>query len=262
MQFNFDLISDLHLGPHETFDWTDQATSPVCVVAGDISRDIEVTKETLEHLGKCYQAVFYIDGNNEHRYNLDMIGRSYNILEDELNNIPNVVYLHNNCVIINGVAIIGTNGWWTWDFDSQIDNEQCRLWWSDVMKTGYSATDEIHELAYNDAAYLVNSVKKLQKHRDVKRIVIVTHTVPLQDLISHDVTINDTYEFNKMGNSLMPLVFDDDTENKIDTWCFGHYHNSIDQLINGVRYVNNCMGRKEDNAWTPTYYPKRITIDY
>jgi hypothetical protein len=68
MQFNFDLISDLHLGPHETFDWTDQATSPVCVVAGDISRDIEVTKETLEHLGKCYQAVFYIDGNNEFRY--------------------------------------------------------------------------------------------------------------------------------------------------------------------------------------------------
>ena len=262
MQFNFDLISDLHLGPHDTFDWTGQATSPICVVAGDVARDIEVLKETLEHLGECYQAVFYIDGNNEHRYNLDMIGRSYNILEDELANIPNVVYLHNNCVIVNGVAIIGTNGWWTWDFDDQIDDEQCRLWYADVMKTDHSTNDEIHELAYNDASYLVKSVRKLQKHRDVKHIVIVTHTVPTKELISHDVTLSDTYEFNKMGNSLMPMVFDEDSENKIKTWCFGHYHNSIDREINGVRYINNCKGRQGDTEWAPSYYPKRITIDY
>jgi predicted phosphodiesterase len=65
-----------------------------------------------------------------------------------------------------------------------------------------------------------------------------------------------------MGNSHMSLVLDEDTENKIDTWCFGHYHNSVDRNINGVRYVNNCKGRQEDSGWTPTYYPKRISIDF
>jgi hypothetical protein len=29
-----------------------------------------------------------------------------------------------------------------------------------------------------------------------------------------------------------------------------------------VRYVNNCKGRQEDSGWTPTYYPKRISIDF
>ena len=262
MQFNFDLISDLHLGPHETFDWTGQATSSVCIVAGDISRDIETVKETLKHLGKCYQAVFYIDGNNEHRHNLNMLDISYDMLEDELVDMPNVVFLHNNCVIVDGVAIIGTNGWWTWDFDDQIDDEQSKLWWMDAMKASYSTTDDIIDLAHNDTAYLISSVKRLQKHQGVKRIVIVTHTVPTKELIDHDVELSDTYKFNKMGNSLMSLVFDEDTEGKIDTWCFGHYHNSIDRNINGVHYVNNCKGREDDAEWTPTYYPKRITINY
>jgi len=262
MQMTFDLISDLHLGPHETLDWMGRATSPICIVAGDISRDVEVVRETLEHLGKCYQAVFYIDGNNEHRYNLDVIEQSYSILEHAITDIPNVVFLQNNCVIINGVAIIGTNGWWTWDFDCNIDEQQCKLWWTDVMKTNYNTTTDIESFAFDDVAYLTNSVKKLQKHSDVKRIVVVTHTVPAMDLISHDVSITDTYEFNKMGNSHMSLVLDEDTENKIDTWCFGHYHNSVDRNINGVRYVNNCKGRQEDSEWTPAYYPKRISIDF
>ena len=262
MQFNFDLISDLHLGPHDLFDWTGQATSPVCIVAGDISRDVEVVRETLEHLGKCYQAVFYIDGNNEHRYNLDMITDSYKILDAAITDIPNVVFLQNNCVIINGVAIIGTNGWWTWDFDEYIDEEQCKLWWIDAMKTGYETTTAINSLAYNDVAYLINSVKKLQVHPDVKRIIVVTHTVPIMDLISHDTTLTNSFEFNKMGNSHMSLVLDEDTENKIDTWCFGHYHNSVDRDFGGIRYVNNCKGRHDDAEWSPTYYPKRISINF
>lgn len=262
MQINFDLISDLHLGPTETLDWTGQATSPVCIVAGDISRDVEVVRETLEHLGECYQAVFYIDGNNEHRYNLDVIEQSYSVLSDAVADIPNVVFLQNNCVIVNGVAIIGTNGWWTWDFDQNIDEQQCKLWWTDVMKTNYDTTADIEALAFDDVAYLIDSVKKLQKHSDVKRIVIVTHTVPAMDLISHDVSITDTYEFNKMGNSHMSMVLDEDTENKIDTWCFGHYHNSVDRNIDGVRYVNNCKGRQEDGEWKSTYYPKRISINF
>ena len=56
MQFTFDLISDLHLGPTDTFDWTGLATSPLCVVAGDISMDVEIVRETLEHLGKYFMS--------------------------------------------------------------------------------------------------------------------------------------------------------------------------------------------------------------
>ena len=167
-----------------------------------------------------------------------------------------------NCIIINGVAIIGSNGWWTWDFDNQIDDDQSRFWWKDKMNTNLTTTDIIHDIAINDVAYLTNCVDRLQKHPDVKHIVIVTHTVPLKELIIHDLNLVDNYEFNKMGNSLMPLVLDADTENKISTWCFGHYHNSVDYNVNGIRYVNNCKGRTGDLEWQRPYYPKRITIEY
>lgn len=262
MQFTFDLISDLHLAPKDAFEWAGLATSPLCVVAGDISMDVEIVRETLEKLGQCYQAVFYIDGNNEHRYTLDSLDESYSILDDAIAGIDNVVFLQDNCAIVNNVAFIGTNGWWTYDLDPSIDDEQCRLWYCDVMDVGMSVTGAIHSMAYNDVAYLRNSIKKLQTHPEVDSIVLVTHTVPNLSLIDHDLEITSTYKFNVMGNSLMPLVLDSDTENKVKTWCFGHYHGPVDRDINNIRYVNNCRGRVEDSAdWAPTYYPKRIVLD-
>jgi predicted phosphohydrolase len=262
MQMTFDLISDLHLGPTDTFDWTGIATSPFCVVAGDISMDVEIVRDTLEHLGQCYQAVFYIDGNNEHRYSLDSLSDSYNILEEAVAGLENVVFLQDNCVIVNNVAFVGTNGWWTYDLDSSIDDEQCRLWYCDVMDVGMPVTSAIHSMAYNDVAYLRNSIKKLQTHKDITSIVVVTHTVPKIELIEHDIELDYTHKFNTMGNSVMEVVLDQDTEHKVKTWCFGHYHNSVDQSIAGVRYVNNCRGRPDGpSGWSQPYYPRRIVID-
>jgi predicted phosphodiesterase len=125
MTMTFDLISDLHLETwDEPLNFSGQATSPVCVVAGDISRDHNMVKKFLKHLSECYAAVFYIDGNDEHRYTQDNLGESFRDLETEIRDIPNVVYLQNNVVIINGVAIIATNGWWSYDFDPNVDYEQ------------------------------------------------------------------------------------------------------------------------------------------
>jgi UDP-2,3-diacylglucosamine pyrophosphatase LpxH len=105
MTIAFDLISDLHLDPESDFDWTGQATSPVCVVAGDVSRDYHTVRKTLKHLSNCYAAVFYIDGNDEHRFMLDNVPSSYRMLAKAIKNIPNVTYLQNNVVVIEGLAI-------------------------------------------------------------------------------------------------------------------------------------------------------------
>ena len=78
MTFAFDLISDLHIETWDSFDWVGQATSPYCVVAGDVCRDRTLLVDTLTHLGQCYPGgVFYIDGNDEHRYQMEEIGTSY-----------------------------------------------------------------------------------------------------------------------------------------------------------------------------------------
>jgi len=261
MTIAFDLISDLHVESWPAkFDWQGLATSPYCIVAGDISRDRQTVVETLTHLGQCYQAVFYIDGNDEHRNYYENLSNSYRDLTRKISRIPNVVFLQDNVVVIEGVAIVGTNGWWGFDFDLGIDAEQSALWFQEKVNLTHWQTKTVARMANTDATYMMNSVSKLQAHQDVKHIVMVTHTVPNPELISHDIELNGTLRFNCMGNSNMAHTFFADHAKKIHTWCFGHYHGSVDQTRNGVRYVNNCRGRG-DTVWRKAvYHPLRIEI--
>lgn len=262
MSLAFDLISDLHIESWPDFDWTHQATSPFCVLAGDVARDPTILKETLEHLSKCYRAVFYIDGNDEHRLFYDDLGQSYHHLKDTIKDINDVIYLQDNVVVINGVAILGTNGWWSWDFDDSISIADTQTWFMDYLSCSPIVPEVITGFAESDANYLKHSISKLQKHRDVKKIVIVTHTLPDDRFIKHDIDLVGTYRYNCIGNSRLKSVLDADTEKKISHWCFGHYHGDVDQEINGIRYVNNFRGRG-DTPWKKTvYYPKRIEVKF
>jgi len=263
MSLAFDLISDLHVETWPTeFDWTYQATSPVCVVAGDVTRDPDILVRTLKHLGKCYQAVFYIDGNDEHYSQLEDLGHSYSDLHRRLRRIPNVVYLQDNVVIVDGVAILGTNGWWGFDFDLGIDPEQSAQWAQERYCISESATKGIARMSNTDSTYMISSVAKLQTHKEVQKIVMVTHTVPDPALIAHDIDLEGTMRFNTMGNRLMMQAMAADTENKLHTWCFGHYHGSVDQVRSGIRFVNNCRGRGDTPYAKPVYYPQRIVVDF
>lgn len=261
MKVAFDLISDLHVETWDKFDWTDQPTSPYCVVAGDVSRDWKLVYETLEHLGQQYAGVFYIDGNDEHRYCMEDLSSSYRGLKDTIGNIQNVVYMQDQVVIINGVAFLATNGWWTYDFDTAISVADSQEWYQNYLDISSSAVSSINGVAYHDAAYLMNSVSRLQRQRDVTAIVLVSHTLPAPWLIGHDIDLVNTERFNLMGNQHMNLALDEDSENKIRAWCFGHYHKTVDREISGIRFVNNPRGRG-NTPWSQNpYYPKRIEIE-
>lgn len=264
MQFAFDLISDLHIETWPTeFDWDGMATAPFCIIAGDIAKDLVTLKKVLENLGKNYQAVFYIDGNDEHKYQMTQLGLSYAEISKIIKPIKNCVFLQDNVVVVNGVAFLAANGWWGFDLNPRIDFAVSKQWWEDDMtKHLYHVDSEIiYRMSVVDADYICKSVKRLQRHNDVKKIVIITHTVPDVRLIDHDLAIVDQPRFNAMGNSLMSEALKLDTENKIHTWCFGHYHGSVDQYLDGVRFVNNCRGRGDTAYKQVAYFPKRIVLD-
>lgn len=260
MTFAFDLISDLHIETWDNFDWTGQATSPYCVVAGDVCRDRSILVDVLTHLGQCYAGVFYVDGNDEHRYYLENLGESYQDLVNQLSQIDNVVYMQDNVAIINGVAILATNGWWTYDFDPDMEVDRSVQFVESHFGISNSAAQSINGVAYHDAAYMINSVHKLQTHQEVNAIVMVTHTVPAPWIISHDLDLVDHWRFNGMGNSHITQAIDEDTEHKIQAWCFGHYHKPVDQDFGGIRYVSNPRGRGDTPWCQPAFNPKRIEI--
>ena len=161
---------------------------------------------------------------------------------------------------MNGLAIIATNGWWSYDFDPHLDLDQSVAWaqYNDNM----SQTDaiNIHGVSYRDAGYINNSISKLQTYKDVKSIIVVTHTVPIPSIIQHDLELINSWKFNTMGNRYMQTVLPMDLENKIKLWCFGHYHRPIDTVIDGIRYVSNPRDNEDTLYSQSMYYPKRITI--
>ena len=256
----FDLISDLHVcSDSQPFDWTDRATSPLCVVAGDVCCDPQHLRRALEHLGQQYHSVIYIDGNDEHRSDLTDLEQSYQRLAECVRDIPNVIWLHDNLVIIDDVAVIGTNAWYSFDADPRFSVAQGYDVVQNHLSVPAAACDNIMAHALMDARYLSASVSRLQTYVEVRSIMIVTHTVPHRDLVS-DVGLVESARINTTINSYVSSALASDTERKINTWCFGHYHCAVDTEKNGVRYVSNPRGRFGTPWYREPYAPLCIDV--
>ena len=231
MNFGFDIISDLHLTAAHTFEWDNKATSLYCLDPGNISDDLSIVKGVLEILSEQYQGIFYIDGYLEHT---GIKERQFHNKEIEklCRPLKKVVYLHDNVVIIEGIALVGINGWYG----------------------NYTPEDSTAELelvcaGYEDFSYLHNTISGLQLHVDVRKIVVISNSVPLNKLFYGEIP--------KMYGDISPedtLV--NDTEKKISHWVFGSTQKIIDTTFDSINYVNNpCYNRSP-------YYAKRIEIEF
>lgn len=258
--FIFDLISDLHVTPDMEFNWEGQPTALYCLVVGDVARDRTTLLKTLRHLSQFYMGTFFIDGNDEHRDYYDVIGDSYDELVAEINKIPGVIYLHNNVVVIDGIAFVAANGWWTYNFNPYLNFDESMDWFCEYTGVSKDVAIELMVKGYHDAAYLCNTVDKLQRHPDVKSIVMISHTVPTAELTNHDTTLVDDLRYNCLGNNHLREALAHDTAGKIKMWCFGHYHYAIDRDIDGIQYISNPRGRPGSPWCNDPYYPKRIEI--
>ena len=260
MKNSFDLISDLHVDTWDKqFSWTNMPTSMFCVVAGDISRDRTQTINTLHQLGQIYKRVLYIDGNDEHRWSFDDLRTSYDSLKNQIANIENVVYLRDTVAVIDGVAFIGVCGWWDFEFRDSLIRAKTIEWFCKQYKVTWEAAENIRRQCNADSLYLNRAVEDLQTQKDIDEIVIVSHTVPAVGLVEHDAQLPDI-KMNCLGSNKLLSCLVHDTECKISTWCFGHYHNDVDQVHNGVRFVNNCKGRNNTEWSKSVYFPKKIIL--
>jgi hypothetical protein len=232
LPFSVDLISDLNLEDHTPFDWTGRATSLFCVVAGNISSDLAVVTRVLGHLADCYRGIFYIDGSLEHP-NLKDYNDRVDALAEICKRIEPVIYLHNHVVILNGCAFVGSNGWY--------GNRPAIT----------SLMDEalVEEYRHIDQIYLTNTIKKLQGYAEVKKIVIISNSIPTEYLNYG----NSSVEFpERLGPSLCLLS---DSKHLVNNWLFGSSLITVDTVINDRHYCNNCSP-----GTAVPYWPKRIVL--
>jgi len=229
MKIGFDLISDLNLSPEASFNWENKATSLYCLVAGNISTDLRTVAQTLNHLAKFYQGVFYTPGS------LEFEGvENYDIRIKEITRIckkiRNVALLHHHVVIIDGVAVLGCPG-----------------------RYGGEQLDEFEELhgigRYEDLAYLKHSIDKLQKHLDVKKILVLTNAVPSPDLYFGEQPA----ELSTLPELTMTLIAD--LESKVSHWVYGSYGKIVDTNKDGINYVCNPYYNRKP------YWAKRVDVE-
>jgi hypothetical protein len=229
MTFSFDVISDLYITDHKNFDWENKPTSLYCLVPGNVTNDIYVLYSILKNLSKYYQGVFYIDGSFEHTFinEKEMVNSE---IAKVCSKIKNVVYLHNNVVVVDGIALLGINGWHN---NMTVDTADDHF--------------QIKSYKYDDLLYLEKTIEKLQLHVDVKKIIVLSNSVPIDKLCLGETSTND-------NDVDLSMVLAADTEKKIITWIFGHYKKIVDTNIDGINYLNNpCYDRNP-------YYAKRINI--
>jgi len=248
-----DLISDLNtIAP---IDWSGQPQSLVCAVAGNVSSDRPLLHETLDHLGRQYKQVFYIDGPYDHFWEWTDVDRSMYDLQEDVLQIKNVTLLHNQVLIMNKIAIICVNGWFSFDFNKDFDMEHMYHWMKE-QKMINQMEDAMHlmSLGLNDCAYLERTLAKTSQLNTVDEIVIMSSTVPDSDLIKHDSALQDTPRINLMGNNYLKKALTKDINNKVSTWMFGTYPHAVNELRDGIRWISNP---KADNF---VYNPRKIQV--
>lgn len=230
MKIGFDIISDLYLDPDDEFNWDGKATSLYCVIPGNISNDLKVVRKTLAHLSKYYQGVFYCLGSLEYEDCENINTRTKEIFK-ATQPIRNVALLHQHVVIIESIAILGINGWY-----------------GNTQPTDIVTEANIETHRHGDILYLKSSIEKLQRHLDVKNILLVSNSVPGPDLYFGQEPAH--------ANGQIPIniALEADTEKKVSHWAYGTYDKSVDITIDNINYVNNSYYRKQP------YWSKRIEI--
>lgn len=258
----FDLVSDLHnnFWPEDThLTWEGVGTSLVAVILGDINTDIEDTYKTVVNISKYYRYVIFVDGNHEHNNQCDIQDHNQQ-LRSMFKKYQNIQYLNRNAIVIDGVAFVGANGWWTFDFmEPNITREDCYSYFINNNIFSEPFMYEVYHTAREDARVMGEIVSKLTSDPAVIEIVMLTHTSPssrFNDVLQPQHPVH----YSRCGSSFLPKILDYDINHKIKHWCFGHIHQEVDEVIDNIRYICHPRGRQDDSPQNLYYYPKMINL--
>lgn len=249
----FDLISDLNIEQWNTpISWQGLGTSLVAVVAGNVSHDFNRSYQTILEISKHYRHVLYVDGFNEHNNN-EKINQNRERLREKFSKYRNISYLYRNPIILDQVAFIGCNGWRSFDFcDPIFTKQECfhtlqdHGWEQDLMF-------EQWEMAMEDAHYISTKISQYESDSSIKKIVIVTNSIPRKDLIplaSYNITNS------ILGSSFLQEVSESNFS-KLTHWVFGNFPYRVERVINNVKYISSPRGKPNSINF---YYPELIKL--
>lgn len=243
------LLSDLHLelGKCKIEPMDDDADT-ILVLAGDLGEK-GYPRNYVEQVVKQFRFVIYILGNHEHHH-----GEYYAVIEywkQREAEIPNLVVLHNECCVVDGVRFLGTTLWTDINRGNPIDMLRAQGGMKDYR--AITIIDETCDTVNKHTGKIVgrslipeDTVKfhleaitflknELNKDFDGKTVVI-THHSPSHSLVE------DMFKNSKVTSSFHANCDDMFYDFKIDYWLYGHTHCATHSMINETEVHSNPRG--------------------
>lgn len=260
----FDLMSDLHvdLSPGYKLDYAAMATSPIAVVAGDVSNDPYTTILELDRIALAYEKVIFVDGNHEHYDNRSesknranrMPPETYAILRKELEK-SNIIYLDQgrNAHIIGDVAFVGANNWYDFNWGGIPQHHCVNTWYTKMNDSHWANLD--HDWVLNEAikhsSNITATVAAMNQNNQVRKIVLVTHTIPSSKGV-YNSPVDHTW--NMLNGCYLNSRIAQAHYGKVVAHCFGHTHKRQLFTIDNVDFFCNPRGYQGEGGfenWSP-----------
>lgn len=246
------LLSDLHLG-YAPMDLP-QVQADLLVLAGDIHRPAA----TLEWLKGVEIPIVYVLGN--HEFYGSSFSETYQFLAQAKTQLPNLHWLQNSSLELNGVRILGTSLWTDFliyqpneEELSKIDEESMRFN-RDFSRITYTS-GQLFTPADARAEFAANLawLKEQLNTPFAGKTLVVTHHAPSA------LSIESRFAGSPLNANFVSNLEDIMGKEKIDLWLHGHTHASFDYQIKGTRVVCNPRGYAKDLIpENPTFNPELV----
>ena len=230
------IYSDLHLEFGAGFCLPDKTDADILILAGDI-----ITFGNYEPLGRFLQnwnkPVLFVAGNHEYYTQTPMDEEDATFSEWLKSNHPNVHFLRDKSISIDGVHFFGGTMW------THFNGHDLR-----AMEMAHYQMNDFRLIKKPDGSPLLPS-DTLQLHDHYVEKLLAWFEQGLAGsriVISHHApVINPRTQY--MGSPLMPAFNSLDMQDIIekhqpDLWIYGHTHECDDQAIGKTRIISNQLG--------------------
>ena len=214
----------------------------------DVSGSVCHYKSFLAYAASTWRHVFLITGN--HCYYGHRKSETDERIRSYCDNYQNLHFLSDSVYVFTAADDVPFHGiWgstlWTNVTDmafAQMNDHRIRPTLSESQQkyTRTSSRLTAHTIRGWHESHKAALSKALQEPRPGgKKWVIMTHHAPRPPPDENLHTHADASSWSAYINELPPDLFD---KEKIAVWLCGHLHAHFDAMVNGIRYVSNCMG--------------------
>jgi Icc-related predicted phosphoesterase len=244
-------MSDLHIEFGKMPKTYARPDCDVVVLAGDIGTG----KLAFPWIEKTFRdvPVVYVAGNHEF-YNREL-HEHLRDMRDRAASIPNLHFLQNDSIVIDGVRFIGATLWT--DFNL-LGNPYLGM---------YEVSRNLNDYEQIKVApkMLLNPEMVLDEHRmsrqfivdelscSVEKTVVVTHHAPCE------LSISDKYTHDSLSVAYASRLADVMLDFNPALWIHGHIHDSVDYEIGNTRVVCNPRGYTGHHL-NPGFDDRRVVV--